>query len=94
MSPCRLYCSFISTTSDAARLQARLHAAEETAARAVVWFVARAAVEAGSWALAVAALAHRYCPEWHEHKLGMVTVTQCGLLGNGADVHGALCISK
>lgn len=55
----KLYCSFISPASDAVRLQARLASAEEAAARALVWFAARAAVEAGSWSLALLALAHR-----------------------------------
>jgi hypothetical protein len=55
----RLYCSFVSPASDATQLQVRLSAAEEAAARAVVWFAARAAVEAGSWSLALLALAHR-----------------------------------
>lgn len=55
----RLYCSFLSSSTDARRLQPRLSAAEEAAARAVVWAAARVSVEAGSWSLALLALAHR-----------------------------------
>lgn len=38
-------------------------AAEESAAKAVVWCAAKGAVEAGGWTLACLALAHRWVPE-------------------------------